>query len=198
MALALAFLSASGFAQSVTPSLQPIVGVTFSGLPGTNLAPFTGIAENGFVVTPTSGAWLQAIIYGNPGPSIADGPVNTPGIGVIQVTCGTGFFTFDGFDFSSNNGDSTYNVEGFQGATMAYDQTGTLAGTFGPFSFTTLNTADPAVPVDGLLIEVIPGTTTTSINLDNLEVTSVPEPGGILLVGLGVLGFVRLRTKSGR
>lgn len=191
-ALVLVLQASAGFA-------QPGTGITFSGLSGPNLAPFIGDTEGGFVVMPTSGTWLQATIYGNPGPSIVDGPVNAPGIGVIQVTDGAGFFTFQGFDFSSNNGDSAYVVQGFQGATLAYQETGTLAGTFGPFSFSTLHTSDPSVAVNGLLIEVIPGSSATSVNLDNIEVLSVisaPEPGGTLLLGLGLAGIVLLRAKS--
>jgi PEP-CTERM motif len=204
LALVLAFvlLSSAGFAQSETSLVAvPSNGITFSDLSGPNLAPFTGIAEGGFVVTPTSGTWLQAMIYGNPGPSIADGPVNAPGIGVIQVTDGAGLFSFEGFDFSSNNGDSTYDIQGFQGASLAYEETGTLAGTFGPFSFTTLHAADPTVAVNGLLIEIIPGAGATSVNLDNIQFLSLvnaPEPGGMLLLGLGLAGFVHLRARSGK
>lgn len=198
LALALTFLAPSGFAQLPLVVANPGPGITFSGLPGPNLAAFTGAAEGGFAVTPTSGNWLQAMIYGNPGPSILDGPVNAPGIGVIQVTDGAGLFTLGGFDFSSNNGDSTYDIEGFQGASLAYQETGTLGGTFGPFSFSTLHAADPAVPVNGLLIEVIPGASTTSINLDNIQVVSVPESGGIPLLGLGLAGIIRLRARFGK
>jgi hypothetical protein len=80
---------------------------------------------------------------------------------------------------------------------------GELPGTFGPFSFSTLLTADPTVAVDGLLISIIPGTGTTSVNLDNIEVATVPvavipEPGNYGLLGLGLAGLLRLRKKTGK
>src|SRR6516162_5545419 len=97
----------------------PVSGISFSGLPGPNLAPYMGSIEGNFAVTPTAGTWLQATFYGNPTPSIVDGPIMGPGIGVIQITASSGLFTLAGFDFSSNNGDSTYDIQGILGSTMA-------------------------------------------------------------------------------
>jgi hypothetical protein len=163
-----------------------------------------GSIEGNFAVTPTAGTWLQATFYGNPTPSIVDGPIMGPGIGVIQITASSGLFTLAGFDFSSNNGDSTYDIQGILGSTMAYHETGTLPGTFGPFSFSTLLTAYASVPIDGLFIGIIPGPDTTSINLDNIEVAtataSVPDPLGplfsLLFLGSGLTGLIYFRTRN--
>ena len=192
----------TGHAQSTSPSIVSTQGITFTGLTGPNLSPYTGSVEGAFAVTPTSGTWEESTVYGNPGPSIFDGPVNAPGAGVIQITDSLGRFNFAGFDFSSNNGNSLYDVEGFLGGALAYEQTGELSGTFGPFNFSTLLTADPMVAVDGLLISIIPESGATSVNLDNIQVATVvgavPEPGSYSLFacGLGLAGLIRLRSKT--
>jgi hypothetical protein len=193
----------TGHAQSTSPSVLSTHGITFTGLTGPNLGPYAGSLEGAFAVTPTSGTWEESTIYGNPGPSIIDGPVNAPGAGVIQITDSLGRFTFAGFDFSSNNGNSLYDVEGFLGGALAYEQTGELSGTFGPFSFSTQLTAAATVAVDGLLISIIPESGTTSVNLDNIQVATVavgavPEPGSYSLFacGLGLAGLIRLRPKT--
>jgi len=172
--------------------------ISFGNLTGPNLSPFTGSVEGSFIVSPTSGDWLEGIYYGNPGPSILLGPLNGPASGVIQITDTAGEFTMAGLDFSSNNGDSTYDIEGFQGATLAYQETGALPGTFGPFSFSTLSTANPNLAIDALLIEIIPGNGATSVNLDNIEVQTVPEPDGFVLAGLSLAGFIGLRIWTKR
>jgi hypothetical protein len=188
-----------------SPSIVPLppAGISFSGLSGPNLAPYLGSVEGNFAVTPTAGAWLQGTFYGNPAGSIVDGPIMAPGLGVIQITSSAGLFTLAGFDFSSNNGDSTYDILGILGSTVAYHETGTLPGTFGPFSFSTLFTANPSVPVDGIFIGILPGPDTTSVNLDNIEVATataaIPDLLGplfsILFLGSGLTGLICYRAK---
>jgi hypothetical protein len=192
-------------AQVASPGFVVSSGITFIGLSGPNLSSYTGSIEGNFAVTPSSGNWFESTVYGNPGSSILDGPVNSPGPAVIQITDNAGNFNLSSFDFSSNNGNSLYVVQGYQGGTLAYEQTGELPGTFGPFSFSTLVTADPTVAIDGLLIGIIPQTGTTSVNLDNIEVSTVPlvvvpEPAsyGLWGGGLGLVGLIRLRTKTGK
>jgi hypothetical protein len=161
--------------------LPPPPGITFSGLPGTNGAVYTQSTEGTFAVAATSGSWFQSLVYGNPASSIYLGPLNAPGTGTIRITDGAGPFKFSGLDFSSNNGPSTYDVQGYLGSSLQYEETGAFAAAFSPFHFSSLQTGDPNVPVDALLIEVIPGGA-TSVNLDNILVTTaVPEPGTALL-----------------
>jgi hypothetical protein len=130
------------------------------------------------------------MIYGSPFPSIFDGPVNSPGVAALQITDGAGLFAFSSLDFSSNNGDSTYDIQGFLGPTLQFHETGTLAGVSTPFHFSTLLSGDPALPIDGLLIEITPGAGVTSINLDNIVMVNVPEPGTFGLLCVGALAIV--------
>jgi hypothetical protein len=198
LTLGLSIVAAQSQPEFVVP-LPP--AINFSDLSGTNLQPYLGSVEvtsgGTFTVTPASGSWFQATYYGNAAPSILDGPVNQPGDAVIEITDSQGPFTFSAFDYSSNSGNSTYDILGYLGGTLQYQETGTLSGTFGPFSFSTLDTADPTTPVDGLFIGIVPGDGVTSVNLDNIVVTTVPvpEPGpaGVLLLGLGLAGFIRFR-----
>jgi hypothetical protein len=199
----LVLVTNSGTAQTASPAIVATQGITFSGLTGPNLSPFTSYQDGDFVVNPTSGDWLESTAYGNPYPSILDGPLNSPGPGVIAITDGAGNFTLSGLDFSSNNGKSLYDIQGYLNGALAYDESGEFQGTFGPFSFSTLLTANPSVALDGLLISIIPETGTTSVNLDNIQVSTVPmvvmpEPGGypLFAFGLGLAGLVRLRSKT--
>ena len=201
--LALIFGPSIATAQSQSQFVgPPTPDITFSDLTGTNLQPYTGSVEvtltGAFTVTPVSGSWFEGIYYGNPAPSIFDGPINQPGDGVIEITDSQGPFTFSAFDYSSNNGDSTYDILGYLGGTLQYQETGTLPGTFGPFNFSTLFNADGTVPVDGLFIGILPSNNVTSVNLDNIVVTTVPvpEPTGALLLGLGLAGFIRFRIAA--
>jgi PEP-CTERM motif len=164
--------------------------ITFNGLPGPTDSPFTTYTEGTFTVTAVGGSWFQGLLYGNPEPSIYDGPIGQPGNATVQVTDSAGPFTFGSLDYSSNNGESRYEIMGLLGATMEFDQTGTLAGSFPPFGFTTLASAFPNTQIDSLLIEVFPGDGVTSINLDNIVVDTVagttPEPGTWILLGTGL------------
>ena len=186
---------ATAVCQSQPDLLEPPQTITFSTLTGTNLQPYTGSTEGDFTVTPITGQWFESFYYGNPEPSIFDGPIDDPGTAVIEITDSAGLFTLDGFDFSSNNGDSTYDIEGYLGGTLEYDENGTLPGTFGPYNFSTLESTDSTVLVDGVFIGIIPGSGATSINLDNIVVSQVPEPAGALLLGLGLAAFISVRAR---
>jgi hypothetical protein len=181
-----------------TPARATVI--TFSPLAGPTDAPYAGHSEAGFTVTPTAGSVFQALIYGNPIPSIYDGPVGQPSAAAIQVTQGGAQFTFNSVDYSSNNGDARYSIQGFNGASMAYNDTGVLAGTFAPFTFSTLAGAHTAVAIDRLVITISPGAGVTSVNLDNINVGSgVPEPLTFAMLGAGLCGvfaFRRLRGPS--
>src|SRR5882762_10470984 len=170
-----------------------VPGVRFSNLTGPDGAIYNGHTEGDFTVTATAGNWFQSMFYGSTAPSIFDGPAHAPGIAVIDVTDSQGLFTLSSLDYSSNNGSSGYHIQGFLGVTPQYEETGILTGSFSPFSFRTLITMHPTIQVDALLIELIPGAGVTSINLDNLNVLTVPEPRGLLLLAGAFAAWVRYR-----
>jgi hypothetical protein len=180
---------------SATANLALATVITFSPLTGPTDASYLGHSEGGFTVTPASGSFFQALLYGNPIPSIYDGPILQPSTAAIQVTQGGALFTFNSVDYSSNNGDALYSIQGFNGASVAYNDTGVLAGTFGPFTFSTLPGAHTHVTIDRLLITVSPGAGVTSVNLDNINLGSgVPEPATLAMLGAGLCSLFGLKT----
>src|SRR2546421_7534478 len=176
--------------------VPPPPGISFSTLPGPNGALYLGHTEGDFNVTPTAGNWYQAMVYGNAPPSIFDGPVDAPSIAVLQVTDNVNVFHFNSLSYSSNNGESSYDIQGFLGATLQYHQSGTLNASFSPFTFNTLLSDYSSLPVDALLFEVIPGVGTTSVNIDNIGVVTVPEPAAGLACLAGLAGFCALRRRQ--
>jgi hypothetical protein len=85
---------------------------------------------------------------------------------------------------------------------VVYEETGSLTGSFEPFSFNILSSANQSIPLDGLHIGITPGAGVTSVNLDNLMVATVPEPGSGLLLAAALAGMFAWRgakrTRSGR
>jgi hypothetical protein len=182
--------------QNTGPFVVLPPGISFSSLPGPNGAPYSGHSEGDFTVTPTATNWFQSLTYGNPAPSILDGPIGSPGIGVVLVTDNVDLFVFGALDYSSNNGNSSYDIQGYLGPTLMYHQTGALAASFTPFSFNTLLSTDPEVRIDALLIEFFPGPGVTSINLDNIRVTTIPEPSAFLVLSAGVVVGLLARART--
>lgn len=170
------------------------VTITFAPQTGANESAFVSDTESGFTVTPLTTNWFVGQIYGNPIPSIFDGPIGTPSTATIQVTDGGTPFTFDSVDDSSNNGQSGFHIAASLGGNSVYSESATLANAAGAFQTYSSTLADAAKLIDTLDITITPGSGTTSVNLDNIVLNaSVPEPvtGTSILLGLGILAMRR-------
>jgi hypothetical protein len=160
--------------------------ITFDSQTGGGAA-FVSDTEGGFTVTPTSGNWFQSD-FGNPGPSIFDGPVDSPSDSALDISSANPF-TFSSLDYASNNGTSTFVIKGFLAGNPVFTESGALVADVNPFPFTTLNAtpADSLLSIDDLTVEVDPTGGPTSINIDNIvvspEAASVPLPSTFLSGG---------------
>src|SRR5262249_30559563 len=175
---------------AIPGALQAYV-IQFNNLPGPNGAAYNGSAEGGFTITPTAGNWFQGTLYGNPPPSIFAGPIGQPVASTIQITFGLGLFDFTSLDYSSNNAGGRFLIDGFLSGNLVFSQAGDLSASLPPnFGFNNLLSNNGAL-IDTLSIEVIPGDGTTSINLDNIDLSvhGVPEDGAtLLLLAIGLAG----------
>jgi hypothetical protein len=178
------------------PQIAGAATITFSGLTGANGDPFPSpYTEAGYVVTATSGQWVQGQAFGNPVPSIFDGAGFTPlQISSIEITkAGGGAFTFASVDLASN-GDTSYAITG-----AGFNETGTV----GPVQdFTTIASNDSSLFLTSLTITMTPQTGAVSYNIDNIVVNSTvpePTPGTLAALGVGLLWLsVRARRVSGK
>jgi hypothetical protein len=168
--------------------------IAFSGQSGSSGAPFLVDLQDGFTTTAVSGTWLQSQGYGNPIPSIFVGPQGSPAAAVLQVVADVPF-RFLSLDYSSNNGTSSFTVQGFSGGVLRFTQSGSLAGSFAPFGFQTLQSTSVSTEVQSVVIGITPGDGVGSVNIDNVTVVSsqVPEPSCASLVALS--GLVLLIAK---
>lgn len=171
--------------------------ITFNSLSGGNFDPFTGTTEGNFTVTPTEGDWFVGQLFGNPTPSIFAGPISqltTSSINVTENT--TKLFTFASVDLTSNAArGSEFSIQGFLNNQLVLSTTGTIDLNN---SFTTIPSTNSQQILDSLQIILTPAPEVSSLNLDNINVTTaVPEPsnfGG--LFGLGMLSIFVLRRNK--
>ena len=186
---ALLVLSFCGAAGATTIAFDPLIAP--------NGTPYAGHTEKGFTVAPLTANWFVAQLFGNPVPDIFAGPVGTPSLSTIEVTQNALLpFMFDSVDLASNNDTSSrFRFAGFLGATLVFDVTGTVPSLL-PFGFVTEGNPFAAALINRLEITMVPGDGVTSMNLDNIVVNAVPEPASLLLLGTGLLGIRRWRTRQ--
>jgi len=189
-AAVLAFLSVAASATTIT----------FGGLAGPNGAVFTTYTESGFTVSPNGASqWCQGLLFGNPLPSLFTGPVcgSPTTTNALTVTEGGMAFMFSSLDIAANNGNTLFSIIGTLLGVPVFLFSGTVPGQFGPFGFTTVGSLSGLI--DQLVITF--STAGSSSNLDNIVLVTrtVPEPGSLVLIGLGALvalAVARRRTRA--
>ncbi|WP_373527044.1 PEP-CTERM sorting domain-containing protein [Nostoc sp.] len=171
--------------------------ISFSSLSGNNFDSFTGTTEGNFTVTPTEGDWFEGQVFGNPTPSIFTIPISQLTTSSINVTENTNkLFTFASVDLTSNAArGGEFSIQGFLNSQLVLSTTGTIDLNN---SFTTILSTDSQQILDSLQIILTPALEVSSLNVDNINVTTaVPEPSNSgLLFGLGILSTLALRRKK--
>ena len=152
--------------------------IDFSGLAGPNGTPYFGSVEGNYTVTVNTGNWFEAFLNGNPTPDI----FGNSRVGSVDVTENTtGLFQFSSVDLDdASSGGFTYSINGFLSGSNVLS----FGGTFPGGSFPTIASTNPLQVLDRLNIQI--NSTTTSYNVDNIVVRTVPEPAtlGLVLTGL--------------
>ena len=168
------------------PGTAGAAPITFGGLSGANGDPFSTYTENGFTVATTQGTWVEAHLFGAPVPDI----FSTSSVAAVSVT-GPGLFSFSDVDLGLAGGtDVSYSITGMLGAATLYSFAGSLTGV----SFhNVLNSS--SLLIDKLLITMTKAGA-SSYNIDNINVTAVPEPSSYLLMALGLAGLAAMRSKK--
>ena len=159
-------------------SVANAVTIDFGGLAGANLSPFPSpYLEDGFTVVPlTPLTTKQGTASGSPTPSV----VFAGGPGSIEITLTDGGnFTFSSVDGASNNGISSISWTGWLGGIAQYSGGKILSS---GLTFVTASNPNSAMLIDRLTIGMASG------NLDNIQVSAVPEPSTIILLLLGLAG----------
>jgi hypothetical protein len=172
--------------------------IDFGGLSGGNGSAFTGpYVEDTYTVGTTSGEVFEGHAFGNPAPSLVVGGVfGGLSHGSIEIT-NAFLFQLTSWDQTSQNGDSTYRVEGYDGATLLYTLTGSVPGVPGGVPWLTI--AGNSTSVNRLVFTLT--TQGTSTNFDNVVLDAaapVPEPGtwALMIVGFGAAGFAMRRARA--
>ena len=162
--------------------------ITFDSLVGSNGDEFLGLTQDDFLVTPTTGEWLEAHLNGNPTPSI----FGRSDIGIVEVTENTtGLFTFSSIDLAHGTLGlpGTYSIEGFLNSVSVLLTSGTMP----LLDFGTIGSPDSSQLLDTLAITM--NKEGVSYNIDNivLVVQTVPEPSAFLLSASGLIGLANRR-----
>jgi len=165
-------VAAIGLASAGNSALASVID--FRTLSGPDGSAFNSYNQSNFNVSVASGSWFRGTASGNPAPSIFLGPLDDPAAGSVTVTqVTTGVFTFAGVDLETNNYPASYTIMGYRQGSLVLSQSGDLNT---PNSFTTIASAAPSVVLDSLTIAITPGDNTTSVNVDNINVTALNPP----------------------
>lgn len=130
--------------------------------------PFTTSTACGFTVTATTSNWTVANNFGRPFAQFTS-PPGTPTSAELVVTAAGGKFKFESFDVTSGFTAVPYTITGIANGAAAFVLQDTLAAPLGIFR--TVNSSQPSVPIDALLIHLSNPSapaSTNGIGVDNI------------------------------
>lgn len=157
--------------------------ITFDNLSAPNFTPYTGSIEGDFTVTPTAGSWFFAQMNGNPIPDIFS---NSTQSSVEVVENLDGLFTFSSVELDdASSGGFDFLIEGYRNGLITFS----IGGPYPGGQFTAINNPNPGIVIDALLISI--DSNTSSYNIDNIVVDTIPEPSTGILLLVGVLSALR-------
>jgi len=173
--------------------------ITFDPLVGDHGSTYAGHAENGFVVTPTTGSWLEAHVNGNPAPALYAIPsIESGPWGLAVARADGGAFTFGSMDATSYSSPGTsFLFTGYLQGAPVFSHTFVVA--FLNEWVTYLSPTSAQIDLLTISASSIPGV--SSFNVDNIGVAAVqtvPEPATIALFGTGLAGVAALARRRRR
>jgi hypothetical protein len=144
--------------------------------------------------------WDWGPLDGNPQPDIKTGQNFSSFGSTNQITVteiGGGEFTFNSVQLDSNDTTLYYTIIGYLGSTQEFDISCTTGNCGLHNTWTTIG--GPADYVNDVVITLTDNNSDGIDRLDNIGVTSTPEPNSLILLGSGMLGLAGvLRRKLGR
>jgi hypothetical protein len=170
----------------------------------THLTPSSPYSESGFTVSvpaTNSGDWLivNGTNEGHPPPGAVGGlTYDTNGNGgaassSVVLTQNDGLlFSFDSFSLAAYASGVSYTVTGYDGSTALFTESGTDTTTGNStapvWSLIALSAGDQSDLLTSVTISLDDPTTNSRYGIDNLAVTSTPEPTSLIMLGTALIG----------